>query len=37
MNAASEELINASSEIIDSDLDEDPIEETEIEDNDIDN
>ncbi|CAL1683048.1 unnamed protein product [Lasius platythorax] len=37
MNAASEELINASSEIIDSDLDEDPIEETEIEDNDMDN
>ncbi|KAL6438774.1 hypothetical protein ACFW04_004639 [Cataglyphis niger] len=36
INAASEELINASSEILDSDLGEDPIEETEIEDNDID-
>ncbi|XP_029669921.1 Fanconi anemia group D2 protein isoform X4 [Formica exsecta] len=36
INAASEELINASSEILDSDLGEDPIEETDIEDNDID-
>lgn len=37
INAASEELINASSEILDSDLGEDPIEEIEdIEDNDID-
>ena len=36
MNAASEELVNASSEILNSDLSEDLMEETENEDNDLD-
>lgn len=36
MNANSEELANVSSEILDSDLDENPIEETEDENDDID-